>query len=138
VVTATALLIALQLIEPSPRQAEVGDTVVVEARDAAGRPLKGLDVTVREPGGDRSAIGTTDAAGHVTFVPEQTGRYRIESERDGVVLIAPFYAVPAPRRWLYAVPLTVLGALLLWRNLLGLQRDRARSGGPDSPGHGGA
>ena len=124
-VTATAFLIALQLIEPSPRQAEIGETVVVEARDAAGQPLEGLSVTVRTPGGERSAIGSTDAAGHVTFVPEEIGSYRIESERDGVVLIAPFQAVPAPRRWLYAVPLTLLAALLLWRNLLGLRRDRA-------------
>ncbi len=130
-VKATALLVALQFIEPSPKLAEVGDTVVVEARDAEGQPLEGLRVTVHAPDGERSAIGSTDEGGHVTFVPELAGSYRIESERDGVVLIAPFWAAPAPRRWLYALPLTLLGALLLWRNLLGLRRDRAIGARPD-------
>lgn len=111
-----SMLLALQQLQVSPFPAEVGQPVQVRATAATG-PVAGLQVSVQLPDGQLVAVGTTDPAGAVSFVPQQVGLHCYRAELDGVHLLAPHQVVPLRRRWLFALVCVPLGLALLWRAL---------------------
>lgn len=115
--TAIALALLPQRLDPPKDVAHPGDPVRVQAIDKAGAPLKGIPVRIVDPGGKTLRL-TADVQGRVLFTPEQVGVFEMHMQvPDGPHVIATYRVVARPRRWLYAAILTPLGLLLLYMNL---------------------
>jgi len=118
-----AVLFLLQQLEVAPFPAEAGQEVSIRVRSAEG-PQGGVAVAVELPDGSRRALGSTDARGEVTYVPDGPGLYCYRAELLGTRLLAPHRVVPPRRRWLatlLCVPLGLGCAFWLWR---GARRSR--------------
>ena len=132
---AAACAFLCQTLVPAPEPGEVGGEVTLRVRDAAGNPLPGVAVQVCGPGGERAAIGSTDAAGVARFRPEMAGAHELRAELPGGLLLITPYTVLAPaRRWTYVLVCVPAGILLLWWNL----RRRTWAARPDRGGSDGA
>ena len=112
---------ALQQLVVTPYPAEVGTTVTVTARNAAG-PLVGVTVQVELPDGTRQPLGPTDERGSRTFEPPCTGQFLYSAVVDGVRVLSPHRVVAVRPRWWLAAGSVPLGLALLWR----LSRARGR------------
>lgn len=107
-----------QSIEPRPAIAERGETVLVTVRGAGERPLSGVDVDLVETAPDgkarRRTLGSSDAQGTMSFVPETTGDFVLRARIAGVDLIAPL-AVEERRSRIWSATLGVAASLsILW------------------------
>ena len=105
---APLLTLALQVLEPSPAQVEIGDEVRVRwiGEEEQEKP----SVEMRAPTGDVQTLG---AAGEdLRIIPQHEGIYELSAElTGGRRIVAVFHARPAQRRWLYGL---VLGPIGLW------------------------
>ena len=130
------LALVCQFLEPQPTVGEVHQEVRVTVRDAENAPIPGIAVTARMVSGEEVRIGTSDANGTVSFVPEETCHYELRAELPGpsangaaangavapgagrgVRLITPFTVLAPPRRWLFVLLCAPVGVVLLWWNL---------------------
>jgi hypothetical protein len=66
-------------LEPANRRIVVGETVVVEVRDAYGDPAEGVTVLI-----DGESAGTTDAQGEFAVPIESSGSHEIRARGHGV------------------------------------------------------
>jgi predicted RNA binding protein YcfA (HicA-like mRNA interferase family) len=118
------LLLSPQGLQVEPRPAVVGHELRFTAM-AGAAPRAGLAVEVELPTGERRAIGSTDGAGIVRFVPDQVGHHVFVAQIDGVRTLVPFHVDPERKRWLLALGAVPLGLVLLRANL---RRARGRPG----------
>jgi len=114
---------ALQQLGVEPYPGEVGRPVTVTAANESG-PMTGLEVEVELPDGSGRAIGTTDAQGHLEFVPGAVGQHVFRAVVDGALVLAPHRVIAARRRWWIALGSVPLGLALLWQ----ISRARGRRG----------
>jgi hypothetical protein len=114
-----------QHLEPTPFPVAAGSEVEVRAVDEHDRAVAGLAIEVELPDRSRRSLGITGTDGIVRFVPAEVGRYVYRAEYRGIALVAPQFAVPRPRRWLYGLACVPLGLALLWHHLRALRRARA-------------
>lgn len=121
VVVSVVCVVALQQLEVAPYPGTVGEPVTVTASTAAG-PLPELALEVELPDGTTRAVGATDSAGCVRFVPEAVGSHVFRTFVAGVEVLAPFRVVAAQRRWWLAIGSVPLGLAVLWQ----LSRARGR------------
>jgi hypothetical protein len=115
--TAIALVLLPQRLDPPKDVAHPGDPVKVAAIDQAGRPLGGVSVQIIKPSG-QVVETVADAEGKVLFIPDEVGVFEFRMQvPDGPQVISVYRVVPRPRRWLHVAILTPLGLLLVYMNL---------------------
>ena len=123
--TAIALFLLPQRLDPPKDVAHPGDSVRVAAVDRAGQPLVGVSVQVVTPAGE-TFEKVADAQGCVRFTPNQAGVFELRMQvPDGPQVISVYRVATRPRRWLYIAILTPLGLLLIYGNLRRLARSSA-------------
>ncbi|PIN83277.1 hypothetical protein COV61_03595, partial [Candidatus Micrarchaeota archaeon CG11_big_fil_rev_8_21_14_0_20_47_5] len=74
--------------------ATVGDTISITAKDEAGAPISGLEITVTSPS-ERLLTLTTDASGKATFTAGEAGAYKYSVGTGYLLLVAKSTAVSA-------------------------------------------
>jgi len=120
--TAIALFLLPQRLDPPKDVKHPGDPVRVAAVDQAGKPLAGVGVQIVTPAGE-TLEKVADARGCVHFIPALAGVYELHMQApDGPRVISVYRVVTRPRRWIYIAILTPLGLLLLFGNVRRLWR----------------
>lgn len=120
--TAIALVLLPQRLDPPKDVAHPGDPVTVAAIDHAGKPLAGVGVQIVTPLG-KVIEAVADANGEILFTPDEVGVFEFRMQiPDGPQVISVFRVVTRPRRWIYVAILTPLGLLLVCMNLRRLRR----------------
>ncbi len=108
-------LVCPQSLDPSTHLLEVGQPLQITARDAEGKPLVGLEVGLRQAGGQVATLGRTDAAGTLAFVAAAPGPHEFAATLpQGTVLLALVDVQAGPARWWVTWLCLPLGLAILW------------------------
>jgi hypothetical protein len=121
-ILAFATALPAQWLEPSPEVTSIGAPVTIRLRAVDGRGWPDVPLFVHEVTdgriGEAVAIGSTDAAGRVTYVPSRAVDHAfLAIPEGGPRLWVVVQVAPPPPRWVYGFACVPIGVWLFLRNL---------------------